>query len=108
MIESKKAQSSIITLNSKTNSNSNEDPKQEPILKIICHAGYNLQDKELFNETTMNSLPKWSKVTSFYGPPKILGSETCQAFPNQVAPLDRWLGVAGTFNSGTNLLYDAK
>jgi hypothetical protein len=81
------------------------DPEREPILKILKQAGYDLEDKKLFTDQIMASLPKWSEITSFYGPPRIIGLETCQAFREQVDAIDRVAAIAGFFNSGTNVLY---
>lgn len=97
------------TANNITNNNhityGKGDPEREPILKILKQAGYDLEDKKLFTEQIMASLPKWSEITSFYGPPRILGLETCQAFREQVDAVDRVAAIAGFFNSGTNVLY---
>jgi len=52
-------------------------------------------------------LPYWSNITSMYGPePTIYGLDEgyCQQFQTQSDPGDHLIGVAGTFNSGTNLL----
>ena len=52
-------------------------------------------------------LPYWSNITSMYGSkPIIYGLDEgyCQQFQAQSDPGDHLIGVAGTFNSGTNLL----
>ena len=76
------------------------DPEMEPLLKILRQAKY-----RIFQDEVLDSLPKWSTINSFYGPPKILGLETCKEY-QKINILDRVAGVAGTFNSGTNLLYN--
>jgi hypothetical protein len=86
--------------------NNNDKDDREPIIKILRQAGYDLDNRALFHEDILASLPKWSEITSFYGQPKIVGLETCQAFQESVAPTDRLLAVAGTFNSGTNFFTD--
>jgi len=51
------------------------------------------------------SLPTWAQVQEVMGPhPYIIGLENCEAFRRQVPPLERMLGSAGMFNSGTNLV----
>jgi hypothetical protein len=80
-----------------------EEPDEDlrPILKILHQAGYNVYDP---NEVQRDQLPRWSTILEAYGPPKILGLETCQRYRDTVEPQLRNMGVAGTFNSGTNLL----
>jgi hypothetical protein len=74
----------------------------KPILRILELAGHDIHnDKEIKRP----SLPKWSKIFEAYGPPNVLGLESCQAYLDSVEPNKRTLGVAGLFNTGTNLLY---
>ena len=43
--------------------------------------------------------------SSLYGPePVVYGLDTCASFRDSSDPADHFIGVAGTFNSGTNLL----
>lgn len=50
-------------------------------------------------------LPTWSQVQEVVGPhPYIVGWERCEAYRRKVPPLERMLGAAGMFNSGTNLV----
>ena len=50
-------------------------------------------------------LPTWSQVREVVGTgPVILGLETCPKFREIVPPLERMLGAAGMFNTGTNLV----
>jgi hypothetical protein len=49
-------------------------------------------------------LPDWDNLTNFYGPPVILGLETCQTFRETVAPKDLIVAITGSFNSGTDLV----
>mmetsp|Transcript_1080 Transcript_1080/g.2376 ORF Transcript_1080/g.2376 Transcript_1080/m.2376 type:complete len:558 (-) Transcript_1080:1308-2981(-) len=83
------------------------DAKSE-VVRLINAAGIpfdpfnDLDDLDLLVE-----LPYWSNITSMYGPePTIYGLDEgyCQQFQTQSDPGDHLIGVAGTFNSGTNLL----
>jgi hypothetical protein len=70
---------------------------REPFLAILKDAG-------VVNSSTPEilALPKWDQVTELYGSkPVILGLETCQEFQRRVPAPDRYIGVAGNFNSGT-------
>ena len=50
-------------------------------------------------------LPAWKQVVDRFGDrPRLFGLENCEAYRNKVAPKDRLVGVAGAFNSGTNLM----
>lgn len=85
-----------------------EDPERRPLLKILRQAGYNFADTEIFTPEVLESIPRWSHVVDLYGEPVILGLETCQQF-RDVAPGEaRQVGVAGMFNSGTNILNECK
>ena len=83
------------------------DPERAPIATILQHAGYDLHDTSLFDEETIESLPSWSHINQQFGAqPKIYGLETCPTFQHGTASKahERRIAVAGTFNSGTNLL----
>jgi hypothetical protein len=81
------------------------DPERAPFLAILRQAGYDLKEPSLWNNKTMGSLPKWSEVEKSFGSkPKIYGLETCQQFQQTSRSFERHIGVAGMFNSGTNLL----
>ena len=45
-------------------------------------------------------------MARFGSKPKIIGKETCKAYRDHVPTKYRILGIAGTFNSGTNYLYE--
>jgi hypothetical protein len=77
------------------------DSELEPLLNILRHAGY---AEEIFDSKFLARLPKWSDIMKTYGPPKILGFDTCVEFRNTINPRLQTMGVAGAFNSGTNLL----
>jgi hypothetical protein len=56
-------------------------------------------------------LPYWENITTMYGDkPIIYGLDQgyCQQFQSQTDPSDHLIGVAGTFNSGTNLLGECR
>jgi hypothetical protein len=74
-----------------------------PLEKILRQAmifkGRHYDDEKLISE-----LPSWPEIISLYGPTvKIHGLETCETF-RKVPQKKRSFAVAGTFNSGTNLL----
>ena len=88
--------------NSTTNTNSNND--KERIYEILHQAGINVQNNDL-NQETIDSLPTWKMITELFGPgPRIVGLERCEEFRSNTDPTIRFFGIAGTFNSGTNLL----
>lgn len=83
-----------------------DDPDKEPILKILRQAGINTTHLDL---ETYQQLPTWSQVQRLFGTePRIFGlgenEENCAAFRNSTDPTVRFFGIAGAFNSGTNLL----
>jgi hypothetical protein len=86
-----------------------ENPKEEskdtdkgPILNLLKDAGIDLDSLE---QKVVDSLPLWSTVVKLYGDkPRIVGLDTCMAFRSSGDPADHFLGVAGTFNTGTNLM----
>jgi hypothetical protein len=78
------------------------DADKAPILLLLKDAGIDLDD---LDQTVIDSLPLWSTVVKLYGDkPRIVGLDTCEAFQATGDPADHFLGVAGTFNTGTNLL----
>jgi hypothetical protein len=73
---------------------------KEPILKILKEAGFDDIDDE-----TISKLPTWTEVTNLYGDhPRIYGLDQCKVFQSLSDPAEHFVGVAGTFNSGTNLM----
>ena len=49
-------------------------------------------------------VPVWDDITKLHGSaPVIYGLDTCEGFRSSVDPLDRRVGIAGMFNTGTNL-----
>jgi hypothetical protein len=82
--------------------NDDVDADVKPILKILCQGGYDVSKTS--NEVDRSLLPKWSQILTAYGPPKILGLETCQVYRDKIKPEKRFVAPAGMFNSGTNVL----
>jgi hypothetical protein len=84
-----------------------DDPDKEPILTILRQAGINTT---MLDYDTYQSLPPWSQIQRLFGTePRIYGlgdndQENCAAFRNSTDPTIRFFGIAGAFNSGTNLL----
>lgn len=72
--------------------------EREPIMAILRDAGIgNLLPTEIM------TLPTWEQVVGLYGDePVIIGMEQCETFQRRVPRVDeRFLGVAGIFNSGS-------
>ena len=71
------------------------------IVSILEASGINITD-DIFAR-----LPTWDIIQSMYGPsPVIYGIETCSAFQRSIPKNEAYIGPAGTFNTGTNLLAD--
>ena len=78
-----------------------------PILEILTQAGMEIEDENDLDQETLDKLPTWTQIQNLYGPkPIIHGLEKCDAFRNAVEPRTRFFGIAGTFNTGTNLVAD--
>ena len=76
---------------------------KEHIFEILKQAGIDVL-KDLDQET-MDALPSWSQVQRLFGDkPRIYGLDRCQEFRDSTDPTIRFFGIAGTFNTGTNLL----
>lgn len=76
-----------------------EEEGRTYILETFREAGVEL------TPVKMQALPSWKQVQEVIGPhPYIVGLEHCEAYREQVPPLERMLGSAGMFNSGTNLI----
>jgi hypothetical protein len=75
----------------------------ERIIHRLQDAGVNVTT---LSKKTLQALPTWESMTKLVGTQsQIVGLETCQTFRNLVPTGEkRYLGVAGMFNSGTNLL----
>lgn len=78
------------------------DFDKEKIYEILEQAGVQKHHMDL---ETRRKLPTWTKIQQLYGTePKIYGLERCEAFTSRIEPSVSFFGIAGTFNSGTNLL----
>ena len=78
------------------------DHDKEEIYEILSQAGIDRKDLDV---ETRRSLPTWTEIQRMYGThPLIYGLERCDDFVNNVDKPLSFLGIAGTFNSGTNLL----
>jgi hypothetical protein len=67
------------------------------------------QDSAAIDEMTIQRLPSVHDVTTLYGPtPVVLGLDTCDVFqhhhPTILDAAEHLVSVAGSFNTGTNLL----
>lgn len=61
--------------------------------------------EELERNETSVEMPPWSQIVDNYGDePVILGLERCEAYRNMVPEKNRFIGPAGLFSTGTNLL----
>lgn len=81
-----------------------EDEDLKPVLKILRQGGYDISKTS--TEIDRSLLPKWSEILEAYGPPRLLGLESCQNYRDSVEFKDRNIAPAGIFNSGTNVLGD--
>ena len=62
-------------------------------------------DVEQIDEKVWAQVPVWDDIVKIHGSgPVIYGLDQCEDYRNRVAPIDRRVGVAGMFNTGTNLL----
>lgn len=81
------------------NANNNDNNDKQHILDIFQEAGVQLTPAMIYN------LPTWSQVQQLIGThPYVVGLEHCPTFQDTVPPLERMLGSAGMFNTGTNLV----
>ena len=72
---------------------------KEPILEVFREAGIPLKDSRV------DDLPTWEQIVKIVGPhPVVGGLDTCQAYRDTVPAVERMLGAAGMFNTGTNLV----
>jgi len=91
---------------SSNNSNSTSNKKGSRNAETISVGDWmkQLAGIDLTPEMEAN-LPSWSKVREVVGDgPVVLGLESCPRFRDIVPPLERMLGAAGMFNTGTNLV----
>ena len=93
----------IPVANSKNRNKDKRDLSDKgPIVEILHQAGVDVND---LDDDTIQALPTWSQIQRLFGPkPIFYGLETCEAFRESTDPTMKFLAVAGTFNTGTNLL----
>jgi len=78
------------------------DEDKDEIFEILEQAGVH---RSKLDKETRQKLPTWTMVQETYGTePQIYGLERCSDFKANVEPSVSFLGIAGPFNSGTNLL----
>lgn len=76
-----------------------EDGGRQHVLDIFREAEVNLTNNQI------EGLPTWHQVQKVVGRrPRILNLESCSRYRHTVPPLERMLGSAGPFNTGTNLV----
>jgi hypothetical protein len=90
----------IERMNPPSTTTNNGSQGKERLMKMLHDAG--IHD---FSPGSIAQLPTWEQVVNLYGDsPKIVGLDTCQMFRDTIDPTEALVGVAGPFNSGTNLL----
>jgi hypothetical protein len=73
---------------------------REPILDLLKEAG--VGDLSVGR---IQTLPTWTQVVELYGDETIvLGVDRCEEYRRKTPPSKAYVGVAGLFNTGTNLL----
>ena len=78
------------------------DADKEPVYEILRQANI---DPKTLDYDTRRQLPTWSTIQRLFGTePRIYGLDTCHRFREITDPSLTFLAMAGTFNSGTNLL----
>jgi hypothetical protein len=88
--------------NSNANKNNNDPNDKTVLLNLLRDAGIPETD---LTPDIIQQLPTWAEVTDLYGSePIIWGLDTCETFQKHSDPAEHFLGTAGTFNTGTNLL----
>jgi hypothetical protein len=93
-------------------SSSAHTSENDPIRQLLIEALGTTNGKEALavtiDDETLAHLPSMQDVSALYGPaPVVLGLESCNTFQNDNPILDaaqHLLSVAGSFNTGTNLL----
>jgi hypothetical protein len=62
-------------------------------------------DPTQIDDSIWLQVPVWEEIVQVHGrDPVIYGLDSCEKFRNTVDPIDRHVGIAGMFNTGTNLL----
>ncbi len=72
------------------------------VLNILQKAGVKITPE------LESKIPTWGDIVSQYGSePKMIGLETCSRFQTVVPKTEAYIGLAGMFDTGTNLLADS-
>jgi hypothetical protein len=80
-----------------------DDNGVETTIRKLKEMGVPAEELER-NETSAN-MPRWSQILDNYGDEAvILGLERCEAYRSMVPEKKRFIGPAGLFSTGTNLL----
>jgi len=93
-----------VMVQEKGNKKENDIGDKHKVFSIIMNAGMSSSLKE---EGVKEKLPTWQQVVDRLGPaPRIYGLDSCDTFRSSFNGelKDAFVAVAGTFNSGTNLL----
>jgi len=79
----------------------NDNNGKVRVLQILRDAG--VTEETL--QQSMDQLPTWNQVVQQYGDkPVIVGLDSCPVFRQRVPAVQRMLGAAGMFSTGTNLV----
>ena len=79
--------------------NMQQEQGRQHVLNIFQEAGIPLTDE------MEAALPTWSQVQTVIGKhPYVFGLDSCERFRENVPAVERMLGSAGMFNTGTNLV----
>lgn len=96
----------IYHIPSKDDPNYNRDIDIDATLSVMQEMGVN-REEIVRNQTMFDSIPPWSSIYENFGSNAIiLGLERCQAYRDAVSPIDRKIGPAGLFSTGTNVLHN--
>lgn len=75
---------------------------KEQLLGMLLEMNLNVT---AVTEETWKSVPQWKDIQAVHGPePIVHGLETCKTYRETVPATSRRVGIAGMFNTGTNLL----
>lgn len=86
-----------------------DDPIRQLLVEALNGGDVKQQSSVVIDETTLQRLPSVHDVIALYGStPVVLGLETCDTFqhhhPTILDAAEHLVSVAGSFNTGTNLL----
>jgi hypothetical protein len=79
--------------------NNNNNNNKDRVLAVLAQAGITVRPE------IAAKLPTWKQVTDQYGSqPVVAGLDRCETFRQTVPAVQRMIGAAGMFSTGTNLL----